>query len=82
MGLIRCPETLVNNYHTTPCNNPEDHGFHQHHGGSLKSRLTDPVLTAEVIYYQIKRGVDQGVFLKDAFGGPHYDIFVAYMWKD
>jgi hypothetical protein len=28
----------VNNYHTTPCNNPEDHRFYQHRGGSLKSR--------------------------------------------
>jgi hypothetical protein len=25
MEPIRCPETSVNNYHTTPCNNPEDH---------------------------------------------------------
>jgi hypothetical protein len=23
----RCPETSVNNYHTTPCNYPEDHRF-------------------------------------------------------
>ena len=30
-------ETSVNNYHTTPCNYPEDHRFHQHRGGSLKS---------------------------------------------
>ena len=30
---------VVNNYHTTPCNYPEDHRFHQHRGGSLKSRL-------------------------------------------
>jgi hypothetical protein len=29
----------VNNYHTTPCNTPEDHRFHQHRGGSLKSRI-------------------------------------------
>jgi hypothetical protein len=35
---IRCPETSVNNYHTTPCNYPEDHRFHQHRDGSLKSR--------------------------------------------
>jgi hypothetical protein len=27
MGPIRCPETSVNNYHTTPCNYPEDHRF-------------------------------------------------------
>jgi hypothetical protein len=39
MGPIRCPETSVNNYHTTPCNYPEDHRFHQHRGGSLKSIL-------------------------------------------
>jgi hypothetical protein len=36
MGPIRCPETSVNDYHTTPCNYPEDHRFHQHRGGSLK----------------------------------------------
>jgi hypothetical protein len=40
MGPIRCPETSVNNYHTTPCNYPEDHRCHQHRGGSLKSKLT------------------------------------------
>jgi hypothetical protein len=28
MGPIRCPETSVNNYHMTPCNNPEDHRSH------------------------------------------------------
>jgi hypothetical protein len=39
MEPIRCPETSVNNYHTTPCNNPEDQRFNQHRGGSLKSRL-------------------------------------------
>jgi hypothetical protein len=25
MGPTRCPETSVNNYHTTPCNHPKDH---------------------------------------------------------
>jgi hypothetical protein len=29
MGPIRCPETSVNNYHTTTCNNSEDHRFHK-----------------------------------------------------
>jgi hypothetical protein len=28
MGPIRCPETSVNNYHTTQRNIPEDCGFH------------------------------------------------------
>ena len=28
MGPIRCLETSVNNYHTTPCNNPEVHRFY------------------------------------------------------
>jgi hypothetical protein len=37
MGPTRCPETSVNNYHTTPCNHPKDHRLHQHSGGSLKS---------------------------------------------
>jgi hypothetical protein len=32
-----CHAAVFNNYHTTPCNNPEDHSFHQHRGGSLKS---------------------------------------------
>jgi hypothetical protein len=27
MGPTCCPETSVNNYHTTPCNYPEDHRF-------------------------------------------------------
>jgi hypothetical protein len=37
MGPTRCPETSVNNYHTTPCNYPKDRRLHQHRGGSLKS---------------------------------------------
>jgi hypothetical protein len=28
MGPTRCPETSVNNYHTTPCNYPKDHRLH------------------------------------------------------
>jgi hypothetical protein len=35
---------VVNNYHTTPCNNPEDHRFHQHRGGSLKSGFLQRIL--------------------------------------
>jgi hypothetical protein len=38
MGLIRDPETSVNNYHTTPRNIQEERRYHQHRGGSLKSR--------------------------------------------
>jgi hypothetical protein len=37
MEPMRCPETSVNDYQTTPCNNPEESRFHQNHGGSLKS---------------------------------------------
>jgi hypothetical protein len=37
MGPIRCPETSVNSYHTTPCNYPEENRFHQHRGGKMKS---------------------------------------------
>jgi hypothetical protein len=32
MGPIRCPETSVNNYRTTPRNNPEDRRYYQHRG--------------------------------------------------
>jgi hypothetical protein len=39
MGPIRCPEALVNNYHATPRNIPEERRSHQHRGGSLKSWL-------------------------------------------
>jgi hypothetical protein len=39
MGPIRCPKTSVNNYHTTPRNNPEERRSHQHRSGSLKSRI-------------------------------------------
>jgi hypothetical protein len=37
MGPTHCPETSVNNYHTTLCNTPEERRYHQHRGGSLKS---------------------------------------------
>jgi hypothetical protein len=39
MAPIRCPETSVNNYHMTPRNTAEDCRFHQHRGGSLKSKF-------------------------------------------
>jgi hypothetical protein len=38
MGPIRCPETSVNNYHTTPCNILEERRSHKHRGGSQKSK--------------------------------------------
>jgi hypothetical protein len=41
MGPIRCPETSVNNYHTTPRNIPKDRRSNQHRGGSLKSGFDD-----------------------------------------
>jgi hypothetical protein len=34
---IRCPETLVKDYHSRLRNTPEECRSHQHHGGSLKS---------------------------------------------
>jgi hypothetical protein len=39
MGLIRFPEMLVNNYHTTPCNIPQERRSHQRRGGSLNHVL-------------------------------------------
>jgi hypothetical protein len=42
MGPIRCPETSVNNYHTTPGNIPEERRSHQHRRRSLKSNLFLP----------------------------------------
>ena len=36
--VLTRPETSVNNYHTTPCNIPEERRSYQHRGGSLKSR--------------------------------------------
>jgi hypothetical protein len=38
IGPIGCPETSVQNYRSTPRNNPEERGSHLHRGGSLKSR--------------------------------------------
>jgi hypothetical protein len=42
MGLIRCPETSVNDYHSTLRNIPEERRSHQHRGASLKSRILEP----------------------------------------
>ena len=44
MGPIRCPETSVNNYHTTPRNIPEERRSYQHRGGSLKSEFAKGTL--------------------------------------
>jgi hypothetical protein len=40
MAPIRWRKTLVNNYHMMPRNIPEERGYHQHCGGSLKSKLS------------------------------------------
>jgi hypothetical protein len=39
MGPICCPETSLNNYHTAPCNIPEECSSHHLCDGSLKWRL-------------------------------------------
>ena len=38
MGLIRCPETSVRNYHSSLCNNPQERSSHLVLGGSQKSQ--------------------------------------------
>jgi hypothetical protein len=53
MGPTRCPETSVNNYHTTPCNYPKDHRLHQHRGGSLKSRKARYLIVCEVTILKV-----------------------------
>jgi hypothetical protein len=49
MGPTRCPETSVNNYHTTPCNYPKDHRLYEHRGGSLKSSIVVEFLVCDLI---------------------------------
>jgi hypothetical protein len=49
MGPIRCPETSVNDYHTTPRNIPEERRSHRNRGGSLKSRF--PIFVDRVEFY-------------------------------
>jgi hypothetical protein len=39
MGPVGCPETSVQNYHSTLCNIPEERTAHLHRGGSLKSLM-------------------------------------------
>jgi hypothetical protein len=39
MRQIRCPETLVNDYHTKPRNTPEERRINQHRAGSLQSQF-------------------------------------------
>jgi hypothetical protein len=39
MGPRCCPQKLLKDYHSTMCNIPEQRGYNQHCGGSLKSEL-------------------------------------------
>jgi hypothetical protein len=39
MGPIRCPETSLNDYHSTLRNIAVERRSDQHHGGSLKSMM-------------------------------------------
>jgi hypothetical protein len=64
MGSIHCPETSVNNYHTTPRNFPEERRFHQHRGGSLESNSAvddrcNNLLTADDRYNNLLTADDQ-----------------------
>jgi hypothetical protein len=45
------PKRQLNNYHTTPCNYPEDHRLHQHRGVSLKSKLSSLLLLPSNVTY-------------------------------
>jgi hypothetical protein len=44
MEPIRYPETLVNNYHTTQRNVPEEQRSYQHRGDSLKLSLQQELI--------------------------------------
>ena len=57
MGLIGCPETSVQNYHTTLRNIPEQHRSHLHRGGSLELRKLN--LLVDVLYFCSKRTSSQ-----------------------
>jgi hypothetical protein len=48
MGPIRCPETSVNNYHTMPCNIPEERS------SQVVSRLRYVFLSSVLIKIQDK----------------------------
>jgi hypothetical protein len=48
-----CPETTLKNYHTTSRNTPEDRRFHQHHGGSLKSKCWQLWCTSKHAQYLV-----------------------------
>jgi hypothetical protein len=49
MGPIRCPKTLVKDYHSTLRNTPEER-ISQHRGGSLKS-LKELTLRCQVFFF-------------------------------
>jgi hypothetical protein len=59
-------------YHTTPCNYPEDHRFHQYRGGSLKSRSLD--LCVRLLFYADVRLSVPRHFYKD-----HHDVTVVIL---
>jgi hypothetical protein len=53
MGPIRCPETSLNNYHTTPRNIPEERRYLQHRGESLKSKRNIICIEIKWLFYRI-----------------------------
>jgi hypothetical protein len=57
MGPVGCPETSLQNYHLTLCNNPEERKSHLHRGGSLKSRR---VMMCSVLCYMYTTGFPLG----------------------
>jgi hypothetical protein len=51
MGPIVCPQTAVQDYHSTLRNIPEQRRYHLHRGGSLKSRIIP--LTKKSVHFKV-----------------------------
>jgi hypothetical protein len=74
MGPTRCPETSVNNYHTTLCNYPQDHRLHQHPGGSLKSKFI-------LLFWWSLRETESVIFYTNTTGNvDSWSIFFSLYW--
>jgi hypothetical protein len=58
MGAIGCPETPVNNNHSTLRDIPEERRSRLRRGGNLKFRLINFVINIQVIHHREDRVFD------------------------
>jgi hypothetical protein len=80
MGLICCPETSVNNYHTTPCNTPEDCRFYLSVSSSLSAAVAVDMPWTSAVSSVQQTSVAASLLAHTKIWGPHSGVAEDSLW--